>query len=219
VRRRGKYLVFDCDKGSLIVHLGMSGSLRVVAPDEPPGPYDHFDLRVGDAVLRLRDPRRFGAVLWQPGAAERHPLLAGLGVEPLSAAFTGDELYRLTRERRQAIKQVLMNAALVVGIGNIYANESLFRARIHPATPARRLSRERCERLARAVRETLEAAIAAGGSTLRDFVGSDGSPGYFQQQYLVYDREGLPCPTCGAPVRRRVQGQRSTYFCPRCQRG
>ena len=185
---------------------------------EPPGPYDHFDLGVGDVTLRLRDPRRFGAVLWHAGDPARHPLLAHLGVEPLSPAFTGRLLHAATRGRRVAIKQALMDQKVVVGVGNIYASESLFRARIHPRTAAGRLSAARCERLAEAVRGTLRDALAAGGSSLRDFVHSDGSPGYFQQRHFVYDREGAPCRICGSLVRRIAQGQRSTWYCPDCQR-
>jgi len=218
VARRGKYLVIECERGALILHLGMSGSLRVLPAREPPGPYDHFDLRFDDKVLRLRDPRRFGAVLWWRGPPGAHPLLAGLGVEPLSHEFDGDALHRATRGRRAAIKQVLMDSRVVAGVGNIYASESLFRAGIHPATPAGRLSRNRCARLAAAVRETLLDAIAAGGSTLRDFVNADGAAGYFQMRYFVYDREREPCRACGLPVKRIVQGQRSTFYCPRCQR-
>jgi formamidopyrimidine-DNA glycosylase len=217
VTRRGKYLLIECERGVLILHLGMSGSLRVLPAGEPPGPYDHFDLLFDDKVLRLRDPRRFGAVLWSRGAPNAHPLLAGLGVEPLSGAFDGDALHRAARSRRAAIKQVLMDSRVVAGVGNIYANESLFRAGIHPATPAGKLSRERCARLAAAVRETLLDAIAAGGSTLRDFVNPEGAAGYFQVRYFVYDREGEPCRTCGRPIKRIVQGQRSTFYCPRCQ--
>ncbi len=218
VTRRAKYLLLDCGTGTLILHLGMSGSLRIVPRGEAPGPYDHFDLGVGEIAVRLRDPRRFGAVLWAEGDAARHPLLVHLGVEPLSAAFTGTSLHVATRGRRAGIKLALMDHRLVAGVGNIYANESLFRAGIRPRTPARRVSLARCERLAEAVRATLEDALAAGGSTLRDFVGSDGAPGYFQQHYFVYDRAGEPCRVCGRPIRRVVQGQRSTYYCPGCQR-
>lgn len=218
VRRRAKYLLLDCGKGTLILHLGMSGSLRVVRAAEPPGPYDHFDLGVGEVTMRLRDPRRFGAVLWHAGNPDRHPLLAHLGVEPLSRTFNGKLLYEATRGRRVAIKLALMDHRLVVGIGNIYANESLFRARIHPRTAAGRLSAERCERLAHAVRATLADALAAGGSSLRDFVHSDGTSGYFQHRYFVYDRAGEPCRVCGRPIRRVSQGQRSTWYCPACQR-
>jgi formamidopyrimidine-DNA glycosylase len=218
VTRRAKYLLLDCGTGTLIIHLGMSGSLRVVAPTMVPGPHDHFDLCVGDSIVRLRDPRRFGAVLWHPRDHGVHPLLAALGVEPLEEAFTAALLWRAARGRRVAIKLLLMNAAIVVGIGNIYASESLFRAGIHPRTAAQRVSKARCERLVAAVRATLTDALAAGGSTLQDFVGADGSPGYFQQQYAVYDRAGAPCRVCRTPIRRIVQGQRSTFYCPVCQR-
>jgi len=218
VRRRAKYLLFDFGDGSLIVHLGMSGSLRVLDRPTPPGPHDHVDIEFDGALLRLRDPRRFGAVLWQSGPAERHPLLASLGVEPLEAGFDGELLYRETRGRKVAIKQLIMNAAVVVGVGNIYASESLFRARIHPRTRAGRLSRARCSLLAGEIRATLEAALAAGGSTLRDFSGADGAPGYFQQSYFVYDREGAACRLCGTPVRALRMGQRSTFFCTSCQK-
>lgn len=218
VRRRAKYLLFDFGDGTLIVHLGMSGSLRLVPAGMPPGAHDHVDFVFGGQLLRLRDPRRFGLVLWQPGAAALHPLLAGLGPEPLSAAFDGAWLHRVTRGLRAPIKHVLMDSHRVVGVGNIYASESLFRARVHPLEAAGRLGPQRCARLVAAVRETLAAAIAAGGSTLRDFVGGDGQPGYFQQQYFVYGREGEACRVCATPVRRVVSAQRATFFCPRCQR-
>ena len=218
LRRRAKYLLFDLGDATLIVHLGMSGSLRITRADEPPGPYDHFDLRLGEKVIRLRDPRRFGAVLWQRGPPDTHPLIAGLGVEPFGPDFTPEFLFAASRGRKVAVKQFLMNASIVVGVGNIYASESLFRARINPRLRAGRLSRAACVRLHAAVRETLERAIEAGGSSLRDFVGSDGEPGYFQQEYCVYGREGEPCSVCSTTVRRIVQGARSTYFCPVCQR-
>jgi formamidopyrimidine-DNA glycosylase len=218
VRRRGKYLLLDCGDGHLIVHLGMSGSLRVLAPEVPAGKHDHFDLLLGDRVLRLRDPRRFGAVLWSAGRIEAHPLLAHLGLEPLSRELTAARLHALTRGRRTPIKQFLMDGRHIVGVGNIYASESLFHAAIDPRSPARRLSPERCAALSRAIKRTLRSAIRAGGSSLRDFVGSDGARGYFQQRYWVYDREGLACRACGTPVRRLVQGQRASYFCPRCQK-
>ncbi len=218
VRRRAKYLLFDCGRGTLIVHLGMSGSLRAVRVHEPPGAYDHLDIEMGELALRLRDPRRFGAVLWHTGDPARHRLLAHLGVEPLSPEFSGARLHAATRGRRLSVKLALMDHRLVAGLGNIYANESLFRARVNPKVAAGRLSPERCARLADAVRRTLEDALAAGGSTLRDFVQADGSPGYFQQRYFVYDRAGAPCRVCGTPIRRAVQGQRSTFYCPACQR-
>ena len=218
VLRRGKYLVLDCTGGSLILHLGMSGSLRVIDPGIPPRKHDHLDIVFGGTALRLRDPRRFGAVLWTSQDPGKHRLLSGLGVEPLSERFSAVYLRRAARGRSVNIKQLLMNAGVVVGIGNIYANESLYRAGIRPRTRAARLSRAHCERLVSAVRETLLAAIAAGGSSLRDFVHSDGASGYFQQQYYVYDRAGLPCRVCGTPIRTVRLGQRSTFYCPRCQK-
>ena len=217
ILRRGKYLLVDCGDGHLILHLGMSGSLRVLPARTPPEKHDHFDLLLGDRLLRLRDPRRFGAVLWTTGALEAHPLLAHLGIEPLSRAFDPARLHAITRAHRTPIKQFLMDGRHIVGVGNIYANESLFRAGVQPRTPARRLSLERCARLTRAIKETLRAAIRAGGSSLRDFVGSDGNRGYFQGRYRVYDRAGKPCRRCGEAIRRIVQGQRATFFCPRCQ--
>jgi formamidopyrimidine-DNA glycosylase len=217
VERRGKYLIVDCGDGHLILHLGMSGSLRVLPRDTPPGKHDHFDLALGDRILRLRDPRRFGAVLWTADGIEGHPLLAHLGVEPLSRALDASRLHALTRAHRAPIKLFLMDARRIVGVGNIYASESLFRAGIDPRTPANRVSLARCARLSRAIKQTLRAAIRAGGSTLRDFVGADGTAGYFQQRYWVYDRAGKKCRRCGSAIRRIVQGQRSTYFCPRCQ--
>ena len=218
IRRRGKYLLLDCGDGHLILHLGMSGSLRILARGTPAQKHDHFDLVLGDRVLRLRDPRRFGAVLWTAGELDAHPLLAHLGVEPLSRALGPPRLHALTRAHRRAIKQFLMDGRRIVGVGNIYANESLFRAGIDPRTRASRLSPGRCARLSRSIKDTLRAAIKAGGSSLRDFVGADGEQGYFQSRYWVYDRAGLPCRRCGRKIRRIVQGQRSTYFCPLCQR-
>ena len=217
VRRRGKYLLVDCGAGHLILHLGMSGSLRVLPAGTPALKHDHFDLLLGDRILRLRDPRRFGAVLWTPDAPERHPLLAHLGVEPLSAAFTAARLHALTRGARVNVKQFLMDGRRIVGVGNIYASESLFRAGISPKRRAGRLTLAECAALAREIKLTLREAIRAGGSSLRDFVGSDGAPGYFQQRYWAYDRGGQPCRRCGTAIRRIVQGQRATYYCPRCQ--
>lgn len=218
VRRRAKYLLIDCGDGQLIVHLGMSGSLRVLPAGAAFDKHDHFDLVLGDRLLRLRDPRRFGAVLWSAANGAPHPLLARLGIEPLSRALTGARLHALTRAHRAAIKVFLMDSRRIVGVGNIYASEALHRAKIDPRTPAQRLSMARCARLARAIKVTLRAAIRAGGSSLRDYVGADGGYGCFQLRTLVYDREGRPCRRCGALVRRVVQGQRSTYFCPACQR-
>ncbi|WP_374402121.1 bifunctional DNA-formamidopyrimidine glycosylase/DNA-(apurinic or apyrimidinic site) lyase [Niveibacterium sp.] len=218
VSRRGKYLLLRAPAGTVLIHLGMSGSLRVVPPDAPLRKHDHVDIIFGAQALRYHDPRRFGVIDWWGGPIETHPLIAPLGIEPLSPAFNGPWLYRATRGRRSAIKLFLMDAHTLVGVGNIYASESLFRAGIRPAMPAGRLSAARCERLAEAVKETLRAAIQAGGSTLRDFVGSDGEPGYFQQEAFVYGRAGLPCRQCGTPIRQQVMGQRSTFWCPVCQR-
>jgi formamidopyrimidine-DNA glycosylase len=218
IRRRGKYLLFDCGDGHLIVHLGMSGSLRVLPAGTPPQKHDHFDLVLGDRLLRLRDPRRFGAVLWTAQDVAAHPLLAHLGVEPLSRKFAPARLHLLTRGQRISIKQFLMDGRRIVGVGNIYASESLFRAGIHPLTPARRLSLERCAALSCAIKDTLRSAIRAGGSSLRDFVGADGVAGEFQLRTWVYDRAGLPCRRCGTPIKRLVQGARATYFCPGCQK-
>ena len=218
VRRRGKYLLVDCGDGHLIVHLGMSGSLRLLPPGTPAGKHDHFDLVLGDPLLRLRDPRRFGAVLWTSGALEAHPLLARLGVEPLSRALHPARLHALARGCRMPVKQFLMDARRIVGVGNIYASESLFRAGIHPRRRANRISLEQCRRLAAAIKHTLRAAIRAGGSSLRDYVGADSAPGAFQSRTWVYDREGEPCRRCATEIRRIAQAQRSTYFCPRCQR-
>jgi len=217
VHRRGKYLLLDCGDGHLIVHLGMSGSLRLVAPGTAPGRHDHVDVAVGERLLRLRDPRRFGAVLWTTAAPEAHPLLRHLGLEPLTRALDAKALHALTRASRVAIKPFLMDGRRVVGVGNIYASESLFLAGIDPRKRARRLSLESCRKLVPAIKATLNAAIRAGGSSLRDFVGSDGAEGYFQKRAWVYDREGEPCRRCGAKIQRLVQGQRATYFCPTCQ--
>ena len=219
--RRGKYLLVEFDHGSLIIHLGMSGHLRILPRVEPPQKHDHFDLLLGERLLRLTDPRRFGAVLWhgrEEGPVEQHVRLRKLGAEPLDAGFTALSLYRETRRRAAPIKQVLLCGDIVVGVGNIYASESLFKAGIHPKTPAHRISLARYEKLAQAIRETLAAAIEQGGSTLRDFVGSDGKPGYFQQSYFVYDRAGLACRICNAPIRQIRQGQRSTFYCANCQK-
>jgi formamidopyrimidine-DNA glycosylase len=222
VARRGKYILIDCSgdrrRGSLLLHLGMSGSLRIMRVGAKAQAHEHFDLLLGKRLLRLRDPRRFGAVLWTGGDPARHPLLADLGAEPLEETFTGKHLYAATRGRKAAVKLVLMNASIVVGVGNIYANESLFHARIDPRTPAARIALARYEALAAAVKSTLTQALAAGGSSLRDFVHSDGSSGYFQQQYCVYGRAGLPCRICATPIRVLRQGQRSTFFCPSCQK-
>ncbi|MDD5470624.1 MAG: bifunctional DNA-formamidopyrimidine glycosylase/DNA-(apurinic or apyrimidinic site) lyase [Sideroxydans sp.] len=219
LQRRAKYLLIAFEHGTLILHLGMSGSLRILAHGTPPEKHDHFDLVLDNGkLLRLRDPRRFGAVLWHTGDITEHPLLLRLGPEPLSDAFDADYLHRATRSRSIAIKQLLMDNHLVVGVGNIYANEALFRAGIRPQLPARKLSRARCETLVQTVQDVLRAAIEKGGSTLRDFIHSDGSSGYFQQHYFVYGRSNETCLRCGTPIRIIKQGQRSTFYCPHCQR-
>lgn len=218
--RRGKYLLLrldGADGGSLIAHLGMSGSLRLCPADLPADKHEHLDLLLEDGnCLRLRDPRRFSALLWAE-VPDRHPLLAGLGVEPLTADFDGACLHGLCQRRRISIKALIMDARKVVGVGNIYANEALFHARIHPGLAAGKLSRPRCDALAAAIKDTLTRAIAAGGSTLRDFVDGHGRPGYFQQTYYVYGRGGKPCRLCGTAIRQMPQAGRSTFFCPACQ--
>jgi formamidopyrimidine-DNA glycosylase len=196
----------------------MSGSLRLVDPGLAPEKHDHVDLVFGNVALRLRDPRRFGALLWIEGDPLAHPLLATLGVEPLSPEFDAEWLHAALRGRTAAIKPALMDSHLVVGVGNIYASESLFLAGIDPRRVACRVSAKRLERLVPAIRKTLRAAIAAGGSSLRDFAHSNGELGYFQTHHRVYDREGQPCVTCAGPIRSIRQAQRSTYFCPRCQK-
>lgn len=224
IRRRGKYLLFDCVRpgveGTLILHLGMSGNLRFVPLQQPPDKHDHFELVLGRQALRLADPRRFGLVLWQPGApaaAADHPLLAVLGVEPLTESFDGDWLHAAGSRRAAPIKPVLMDSHLVVGIGNIYASESLFRAGISPLRAANRISLGRYRLLAAAVRETLSDAIAAGGSSIRDYVHSDGGAGCFQIQAAVYERDGEPCRRCPGVIRQIRQSGRSSYYCPSCQ--
>lgn len=220
VRRRAKYLLIEViEQGTLIWHLGMSGSLRICAEAEPPMAHDHVDLCLeNEQRLRFNDPRRFGFLLWTRSPPEEHPQLARLGPEPLSGAFDGAWLHRRSRGRQVAVKNFLMNPEIVVGVGNIYACEALYAAGIHPARPAGRIARPRYERLALRVQELLESAIREGGTTLRDFVNSDGRPGYFRQSLQVYGREGQSCRSCGASIRRRIIGQRSSFYCPRCQR-
>ncbi|MET0104227.1 MAG: bifunctional DNA-formamidopyrimidine glycosylase/DNA-(apurinic or apyrimidinic site) lyase [Sedimenticola sp.] len=218
VERRAKYLLLVTAKGHLIMHLGMSGSLRVLPPDTPPGPHDHFDLVFEDCCLRLRDPRRFGAVLWTREDPMAHELIAHLGPEPLSDDFNGDYLHALATRRKVAVKNFIMDGKVVVGVGNIYASESLFMSGIHPQRAANRISRARYETLAKNIKAVLSAAIAQGGTTLRDFQREDGKPGYFSQELRVYGRNGEPCPNCGKPVSQRTIGQRSSYFCNHCQR-
>ena len=218
LRRRAKYLLLDVAPGSALLHLGMTGSLRVLPGDTPAGRHDHVDLVLDSGrVLRFRDPRRFGCLLWQPGG-ETHELLRDLGPEPLSPAFTGDHLYQRSRGRSASIKTFLMDQATVVGVGNIYAAESLFRAGIDPNRQAGSVSRARYARLALAVKEILAQAIDSGGTTLRDFIQPDGLPGYFKQELLVYDRCGEPCLSCGTILSGTRLGNRATVWCGRCQK-
>lgn len=219
VDRRAKYLLVRTEAGTLMLHLGMSGSLRVVPSATPATAHDHLDLHLDDgACLRLRDPRRFGSVHWLTGADAQHPLLAGLGPEPLSDGFDGDYLYQRSRGRRRAVKEFIMDGRIVAGIGNIYATEALHRAGIHPSRPAGRIGRQRYRRLARTVRSVLEAAIRHGGTTLRDFTTATGAPGYFRIELVAYGRSGEPCSYCGRALRAAKTGQRATVYCPRCQR-
>ena len=212
VRRRAKYLLLDTDAGSALLHLGMSGSLRVLPAATALRAHDHVDLLLEDErVLRFNDPRRFGCLLWQPPGAV-HPLLAGLGPEPLSDAFDGGRLFALSRGRSAPVKNFLMDQSVVVGVGNIYAAEALFAAGISPLRPAGKVSRERYVRLAAAVRRILAQAIDRGGTTLRDFISPDGAPGYFEQELSVYGRGGLPCPQCLRPLKQTVIGQRASVW-------
>ncbi|MFZ3222681.1 MAG: bifunctional DNA-formamidopyrimidine glycosylase/DNA-(apurinic or apyrimidinic site) lyase [Rugosibacter sp.] len=229
ITRRAKYLLLDFGVGHLLIHLGMSGSLRLLPNDTsdtsntsdtlstPPQKHDHVDLVFENTTLRLRDPRRFGAVLWLTGDVYKHPLLAKLGIEPLDPAFDALWLKNHLKGVKTAIKPALMDGHRIVGIGNIYASESLFRARINPRTPAGKISFARLQRLVPIIKETLLAAIAAGGSSLRDFIHSDGSSGYFQQQYFAYGRTGEPCRICGQLIREIKQAQRTTFYCATCQ--
>jgi len=218
LERRAKYLLFGTGAGTLLVHLGMSGSLRYLPTPVSPGAHDHIDVHFADGgALRFNDPRRFGSFMLTSEPAA-HPLLKDLGPEPLGEDFDADYLWRASRNRRVAIKQHLMNSHIVVGVGNIYASEALFRAGIHPRRMAGRLARARFEPLVDAVRDVLRDAIDEGGTTLRNFVGGDGKPGYFRGSLRVYDRDGSPCVTCGTAIERRVLGQRATFYCPRCQR-
>jgi formamidopyrimidine-DNA glycosylase len=225
IARRGKYLLLEMDTGHLLIHLGMTGTLRVLPSSDPLKIHDRVVLEFGKLSLRLHDPRKFGAVLWHAntkGPLEKNALLQKLGLEPFSAEFAGElgaqVLYQSSRKRTVAVKQFLLAGQAVVGVGNIYCSESLFEAGIHPAKPAGKLTRPQCVRLANAVRLILKKAIDAGGSSLKDFVNSEGDPGHFMVQTKVYDRKGLPCKVCKTPITQIVQGQRSTYFCPQCQK-
>jgi formamidopyrimidine-DNA glycosylase len=219
VDRRSKYLLFRMGTDTLLVHLGMTGSLRVHRRPPPRKLHDHVDIVLDDGtLLRYNDPRRFGAMLWVGAPTDSHPLLRDLGPEPFDAAFDAGYFWRATRNRTAAIKLALMDNGLVVGVGNIYANESLFRAGIRPTVRAHRVSRRRLARLVLEVRAVLSDAIAKGGSTLRDYVDARGEPGYFQLDYFVYGREGEPCRICGTVIRQRRLGARASFYCPQCQR-
>jgi len=218
-RRRAKYLLIELGGGGLLMHLGMSGSLRICDPADVPRKHDHYDLLLDDGhCLRFNDPRRFGALLWWDHPAEDHELLRELGPEPLGDDFSGPYLWRRSRGRKAAVKNFIMDGRIVVGVGNIYASESLFMAGIHPSRPAGHIAQARYDALVLAIRDVLARAIRHGGTTLRDYLNSDSRPGYFARELLVYEREGQPCFRCGTPIRRRVIGQRSSYYCVKCQR-
>ena len=218
IERRAKYLLVHTKAGSALLHLGMSGSLRVLPASTPVGAHDHVDWRLDSGrVLRFTDPRRFGSQLWQP-PGKVHPLLADLGPEPLGEDFDGDHLWQRSRGRSAAVKVFLMDQAIVVGVGNIYASEALFAAGVHPKRAAGSISRERYARIATEIKRILNYAITRGGTTLRDFINPDSEPGYFEQELFVYGREGQPCKVCGTPIRAITLGQRTTFYCPRCQR-
>jgi formamidopyrimidine-DNA glycosylase len=218
LERRAKWLFLRTDRGTALLHLGMTGSFRVLRDEQQPGLHDHLDIVTGDGLtIRFHDPRRFGSVLWTDGDPALHPLIAPLGPEPLGDGFTAAYLHARSRKRSIAIKPHLMNAHVVVGVGNIYASEALFRAGIHPARAAGRIALPRMEALVGAVREVLAEAICSGGTTLRDYYNGDGQPGYFAQRLRVYDRRGRPCQQCGTRVKQVVLGQRSSYYCPHCQ--
>ena len=219
VERRAKYLLIGFDSGTAIIHLGMSGSLRLLSAGIPARPHDHWDFVLDTGqVLRFHDPRRFGSLHWTGGDPLLHPLLAKLAPEPLSKGFDADYLHRATRKRTLAIKHLIMNSQLVVGVGNIYASEALFRARVSPRRAARRITREESKALVRAIKDVLTEAIEIGGTTLRDYVNAEGTPGYFAQRLFVYERSKQPCRVCKSPIKQFTQGQRSTYWCAVCQR-
>ena len=218
VNRRAKYVLLQTAAGTALVHLGMSGSLRITDCDTAWKKHDHVSIELNNGrCLRLHDPRRFGALLWTSAPVEQHPLLQKLGPEPLGNNFNGPYLYELSRQRRTPVKLFIMDGTVVVGAGNIYASEALFMAGIDPRRAAGRISLARYEKLATAIRQVLQEAIAQGGTTLRDFVGSQGEPGYFKQYLRVYDRQGEPCRSCQTPIRQIRLGQRSSYYCPHCQ--
>lgn len=219
VMRRAKYLLLAADHGHVCLHLGMSGRLRIVPADTPPGRHDHVDIVLdNDQTIRFNDARRFGSLFWLTGDPDQFSLLAHLGPEPLSTTFDGTWLYQRSRGRRASVKAFIMDSATVVGVGNIYACEALHGARIHPRRAAGRISAVRYTRLAEAIKQVLSDAIVAGGTTLRDYIGVDGDTGYFQLRLAVYGHAGETCPRGCGPIRREVIGQRSTFFCPVCQR-
>jgi formamidopyrimidine-DNA glycosylase len=219
VDRRAKYLLIALDGGTLIVHLGMSGSLRMLAAAQPPRPHDHWDIVLDSGeALRFHDPRRFGSLIWTRKDPLLHPLLAQLAPEPLGEEFNAEYLYRATRKRSVAIKHLIMNSQIVVGVGNIYASEALFRARIAPRRAARRITRAEANALVQSIKDVLAEAVEIGGTTLRDYVNAEGTPGYFAQRLFVYERAREPCRVCRSPIKQFTQGQRSTYWCAVCQR-
>lgn len=220
VQRRGKYLLLNCTEGTLIIHLGMSGSLRLISASQmiPPGKHDHLDILLDDGnCLRFNDPRRFGAILWTEEYPLHHPLLKKLGLEPLDSSFNGHYLFQRAHNRRTSIKSFIMNSQVVVGIGNIYANEALFQASTHPRRAVGQISLPHYQRIAKAIKMVLSNAIQAGGTTLRDFLNSDGTPGYFANQLQVYGRAACPCPTCGNLICLDRISQRASYYCVQCQ--
>ena len=217
--RRAKYLLLETPAGTAMIHLGMSGSMRIVARGDVPEKHDHFDIvTAAHDIIRYNDPRRFGSLLWAGAKPAEHPLLAELGPEPLEPDFTTEHLWQSARGRQVTIKQHIMNGKIVVGVGNIYASEALFRAGIHPKRAAGRVAKLRMAKLIAAIQSVLGEAIQQGGTTLRDYRGGDGKPGYFKQQLNVYERSGKPCKSCGSEIKRIVQGQRATYYCSQCQR-
>jgi formamidopyrimidine-DNA glycosylase len=219
VTRRGKYLLLNATEGTVIIHLGMSGSLKLVESNQSPKNHDHVDIVFNNnQTLRLHDPRRFGAVLWTTSTPLKHPLLDSLGPEPLNDEFDTDYLFQRSRKKRVAIKTFIMNSKIVVGVGNIYASEALFRSGIRPTTAAGKISKTRYQRLVKAIKDVLQAAIAEGGTTLRDFTNGEGKPGYFKQKLLVYGRAGEPCTVCNKTIKHSQQNQRATYYCSHCQR-
>ena len=219
LKRRAKYILAKFECGTLLMHLGMSGRISLLDRNYPPEKHDHFDIAFQNgSVLRLRDPRRFGAVLWAGLEPNNHVLLAPLGPEPLDDTFNPEYLHTQLKTRSAAIKVAIMDSHLVVGVGNIYASESLFRARIHPETPAKNVTFEQCEKLVFEIKATLNDALTAGGSSLRDFFGADSNPGYFQQVHLVYGRTDEPCKVCSKLIKCIRLGQRSTFYCTHCQK-